>query len=320
MLRYPFAWNNNVFDPESFSGVSPKRRQALARHTLLLGVDGGGTRCRARLSDPDGTRLAEAVAGPANIRLGVDESLSEVFTAARECLHLAGLTSQDLSRITACLALAGASEPSVLAAARARNHPFRQIVFANDAQAACVGAHRGRSGGVIVVGTGTIGWAELDGREVRVGGYGLPVSDEGSGAWIGCEVLRRVLWAHDGRMAWTGLLTELFDRFGCAPEAIIRFSSTALPKSFGALAPTVVAAAKRGDAAGIELMQAAGFHIDQLAARLVARGVTQIALVGGIAPAIHDWISPVTRTRLVTPAGDALDGALQMARSEADAT
>ena len=235
-------------------------------------MDGGGTACRARLCAFDGAKLGEAVAGPANIRLGIDESFSAVFTVAQQCVRQAGLGTRDLSRITACLALAGASEASVMAAAKARRHPFRQVVFVTDAHAACVGAHGGKPGGVIVVGTGTIGWAKLNGNERRVGGYGLPLSDEGSGAWIGCEALRRVLWAHDGRISWTDLLTVLFNRFGGDCEAVVRFSSAALPRDFGVFAPIVVAYAKEGDAAGIELMQAAGRHIDQLAARLVMLG------------------------------------------------
>jgi glucosamine kinase len=151
-----------------------------------------------------------------------------------------------------------------------------------------------------------------------VGGYGLPISDEGSGAWIGCEALRRVLWAHDGRISWTDLLTELFQRFG-DPEAIVRFSSTARPRDFGAFAPVVVAHAKQNDPTGIALMQAAGWHIDQLAARLAALGTQKLALVGGLAPAMRDWISPATHARLVPPIGDAVDGAIQLARCAANA-
>ncbi len=273
---------------------------------------------RARLCAPDGTKLGEAGAGPANIRLGIDEAFSEVFTAAQRCLQQAGLGSRDLSRITACLALAGASEPSVLAAARARKHPFRQVVYMTDVQAACLGAHRGKSGGVIVVGTGTIGWAELGGAEIRVGGYGLPISDEGSGAWIGCEALRRVLWAHDGRIAWTDLLTELFERFAGEPAAIVRFSSAALPRDFGALHRSWSHTQTKGP--GRHRAHAGRrFAYRPMAARLVALGAHRVALVGGLAPAMRDWISPATCARLVPPAGDALDGALQVARSAADA-
>jgi glucosamine kinase len=56
-----------------------------------------------------------------------------------------------------------------------------------------------------------------------------------------------------------------------------------------------------------------------LAARLIALGAPRLALVGGLAPHIEPWVSPRTRTHLLPPAGDALDGALQLARSAAEA-
>ena len=51
-------------------------RTDLKEELLLLGVDGGGTWCRARLADTAGKILGEGLAGPANIRLGLQESLS----------------------------------------------------------------------------------------------------------------------------------------------------------------------------------------------------------------------------------------------------
>jgi glucosamine kinase len=287
--------------------------------TLLLGVDGGGSHCRARLCALDGVKLGEAVAGPANIRFGIDDSLAAVLQATQECLQQAGLSYRDLPRITACLALAGASEPREIAAAQARAHPFGRTVLTTDARAACVGAHCGRPGGIIVVGTGTIGWAELGERHHRVGGWGFPISDEGSGAWIGCEALRRVLWAHDSRISWTTLLSPLFERFKHDPHAIVRFSSEALPRDLGTLAPFVVEHAKSGDSVGIELMRAAAGHIDLLAERLHALGGQRLALVGGLAAEMTGWVSHTTRARLVAPTGDALDGALRLARAAADA-
>src|SRR5688572_5885656 len=105
--------------------------------TLLLGVDGGGTRCRARLCAPDGSLLGEAVNGPANIRLGLDQSLGSVMQVVRKSLAQAGLSAHDLPRITACLALAGASEPASLAAVQTRKFPFGQTIMTTDARAAC---------------------------------------------------------------------------------------------------------------------------------------------------------------------------------------
>lgn len=285
---------------------------------LLLGIDGGGTKCRARLCAPSGAILGEGVAGPANIRLGLENSLAAVRQATNLCLHQAGLASSDLPRIAACLALAGASEPAALAAAQAEKYPFGHTTITTDADAACVGAHGGRDGGVIVVGTGTIGWAVLKGRRHRVGGWGLLVSDEGSGAWLGREALRQVLWAHDGRVPWTVLLRILFKQFQNDPHAIVRWTSEATPRDFGSFAPRVVEHANHGDPAGIELMQLAAAHIDALGARLIALGTSRLSLAGGLAAHMQPWLSPGIQTYLVAPAGDALDGALQLARVDAE--
>src|SRR5262249_7574297 len=215
-----------------------------------------------------------------------------------------GGARRELEGGVACRAGAGASEPSHLEAARRHPHPYRSAIFVTDAQAACVGAHGGRDGGIVVIGTGTIGWAELNGRQYRVGGWGWPISDEGSGAWLGCEALRRTLGAHDGRMAWTGRLQSLFARFRSDPHAIVRWMTGALPRDFATLAPEVVAHAERNDPIAVELLHLAGGHIDALAERLVALGVDRLSLVGGLAPAIEPWLSPPTRRPLGAPEGD----------------
>jgi glucosamine kinase len=283
-------------------------------HALLLGVDGGGTSCRARLTDVAGSKLGEATAGPANIRFGLERSFAAILQATTECLVQAGLSSKDSSRTTACLALAGASEPQHLAAAQDYPHPFRRAIVTTDAHAACVGAHGGRDGGIIIIGTGSIGWAERTGLHSRVGGWGWPVSDEGSGAWLGHEALRRVLWAYDGRLDWSPLLQSLFARFEHNPHAILDWTINASPRDLGSLAPLIVEHAAQNDRVGRELMQMAASHIDRIADRLITLGTDRLSLLGGLAEHVGHWLSPVTKSHLTAPKGDALDGALQLAR------
>lgn len=284
---------------------------------LLLGVDGGGTRCRARLAMRSGAILGEGEAGAANLRLGFLEAFAAVLDAARQCLAAAGLPRRALGETAACLALAGASEPAELAAARRHPLPFRQTTIITDAEAACIGAHGGGDGAIIVIGTGSIGWGFVGGRRFRVGGWGLPVSDEGSGAWLGLEALRRVLWAQDERIAWTPLLDEIFAEFGRDPHAIVRFTATAKPRDYGRLAPRIAAQAEHGDPVGAELMRRGAAHIDALAGRLVALGAGRIALAGGLAAAMEPCLAPETRRHLVLPLGDALAGALRIATGTA---
>jgi glucosamine kinase len=290
------------------------------RTALFLGIDGGGTRCRARLCDPNEGILGEGSAGPANLRFGIEEAFASVLDATRQCFADAGLPIDQLSRTTACVALAGASEPTYLAAGRAYAHPFQRMIVTTDAQAACIGAHGDKDGGIVIIGTGTIGWAQMGGRQLRVGGWGFPVSDEGSGAWLGCEAARRVLWAHDGRIAWTGLLKAIFADFRSDPHEVVRWMTKAAPRDFGRLAHTVADHAAAGDPLARELMQLAAEHVDALAARLMSFGVERLALAGGLANAMIGWLAPETRRALVAPEGDALDGALQIASTAARAT
>lgn len=289
----------------------------MSAKALFLAVDGGGTACRARLCDASGNRLGQAEAGPANIGYGLEEAFASVLEATLECLEQARLTPSDLPRITACLALAGATEPIDLAAARLQKQAFGQAILTADAHAASVGAHNGGDGGVIVAGTGSIGWAVLQGRQHRVGGWGLPVSDEGSGAWIGRETLRCVLSAYDGRSAWTDLLRAVFEQYGSDPHRIVHWTSRASPRDFATIAPTVLDHASRNDDVAIEILRLAARYLDAIAKRLIQLGVPRLSLTGGLAPHLESLLPAVTRQRIHRPIGDPLDGAFLLARAAA---
>ncbi len=121
------------------------------------------------------------------------------------------------------------------------------------------------------------------GQSHRVGGWGFPVSDEGSGAWLGSEAVRRVLWASDGLTPWTDLLRAIFEQFGSDPHAIVRWTSTARPRDYASLAPSIVEHAANADRMATHLMQVAAMHIDALATRLIELGVMRLSLMGGLA-------------------------------------
>ncbi|MBV8836653.1 MAG: N-acetylglucosamine kinase [Alphaproteobacteria bacterium] len=291
----------------------------MASNSLFLGVDGGGTRCRARLCDAAGRQLGQGESGPANIRFGVRDALASVLAATRQALEQAHLTAEDVPRITACLALAGATEPAERDAAQAQRHAFHSAIITSDAHAACVGAHSGLDGAVVIVGTGSIGWAVLRGRQYRIGGWGFELSDEGSGAWIGRELLRRTLLAHDGRTTWSALTRAIFGQFSTA-QAIVQFATRATSRDYAALAPAVVEQAMRQDETALAIMRVAAAHIDAIATRLLALDVPRLSLTGGLAPHMLGFLSTTTRARLAAPQGDALDGALLLARATELAT
>jgi len=151
----------------------------------FLGVDGGGTGCRARIEDAEGTVLGQGLSGPATTRLGIDAawaSIAKVFGAA---IEETGFGPAETARIRAGIGLAGIGRKGALEALRAIAHPFASIDFVSDGVGACLGAHSGQDGAIVIAGTGSIGLGFAEGRDLRVGGYGFPISDEGSGADLG---------------------------------------------------------------------------------------------------------------------------------------
>src|SRR4051812_38516237 len=198
-----------------------RRMTAAQPGPLFAGVDGGGTGCRARIQDADGRLLGTGIAGPAALRVGIERALGEVIKACRAALDEAGLGPGALGSVHAAVGLAGVGRKGALEELMQRPHPFRSVAYVHDATIACIGAHGARDGGIVIVGTGSVGFAVVGEREVRVGGYGFPISDEGSGADVGLHAIRLALRAYDDRAVDSNLTRDVMTRFNNDPfEAV----------------------------------------------------------------------------------------------------
>ena len=281
---------------------------------LFIGVDGGGTGCRARIEDAQGCLLGTGIAGPAALRIGVDRALAEVVKACRVALEEAGLGSNALSSVHAAVGLAGVGRKGVLEQLVLQPHPFRSVVYAHDATIACIGAHGARDGGIVIVGTGSVGFAVVEGREVRVGGYGFPISDEGSGADLGLHSIRLALRAYDKRAVETSLTRDVMMRFHNDPFEAVAWMDHATATDYAIFAPLVMRHADAGDPVARRIIRDAAEQIDELVRRLSDCGASRVALLGGLASSMQPWLAPDVQRRLVPVEGDAVDGALHLAR------
>ncbi len=283
-------------------------------NALFAGVDGGGTGCRARIEDAGGRVLGTGIAGPAALRLGVERALAEVEKACRAALADAGLDADALGALHVAAGLAGLGRKGLAEQLAVRPYPYRSMVYAHDATTACLGAHAAREGGIVIVGTGSIGFAVVGDREVRVGGYGFPISDEGSGADLGLHAVRLALRAHDQRMVATHLTRDVMLRFHDDPFEAIAWMDRATATDYATLAPLVMRHADAGDAVARRIVRDATEQIDELVRRLAACGASRVALLGGLASPMQPWLAPDVQRRLVPVEGDAVDGALHLAR------
>lgn len=285
---------------------------------LYLGIDAGGTHTRARLATGDGTILGTGEAGPANTPAGLEEALGAVEEAWSQALAEAGLGEADLASIRAGLGIAGLNRRGVLPGLKGHAFPFRSIRLASDAAIAQLGAYAGGDGAIVIVGTGSVGFGRVGDQVFTIGGYGFPVSDEGSGAELGLRAIRRALWARDGRIAHSDLTHELLAAFHGSAGEIVDFTGRARPADYATFAPLVMDYAAKGDPVAELIVQESAARLNLLIRALLDRGAPHCCLMGGVANRIRDWLAPSIRAQLTDPLGDALDGAILLAQRPTD--
>ena len=281
---------------------------------FFLGIDGGGTACKARLCDADGKILAEAVTGPANTLLGSERAMAEINLATHKVLELAGLPQDRVIEVHVGAGLAGLSlqrEQKRLSEIPTR---FAGFTAHTDAYIACLGANGGEDGGILIAGTGSCAALIDKGEFTSFGGWGFQISDQGSGAHLGRAALRYALLAHDDVKPNTPMCSWIMGDFKNSPEAMIVWSETAKPGDYGKYVPRIFDFAREGDEAAQLLIQQTADELADFVRALARRGAKTICLIGGIAEPVKAWLPDDVQGYLGTRKGDSLDGALLMAR------
>ena len=281
-----------------------------AQDVGLIGVDGGGTSCRIALKW-SGQRT-EAVFGCANVTTDFYGATKILRDGLYAVAGQAGVPGNQLQSFPAYLGLAGVVDEAD-AAAVVEALPLKKAVVEDDRRATVVGALGNADGTVAGIGTGSF-LARRSGADLRlVGGWGLKLGDEASGAWLGRRLLTSVLDVVDGLRDGTSLTRDVFRRFERSPRQIVAFARKAGPAEFASLAPLIIEAAKAGDPIGRMLMDEGSDYLIRTAAKLGWQDQERLCLIGGVAPHYQDYL-PNGLARCVVPAeGTALDGALQLA-------
>ncbi|HEU0222349.1 MAG TPA: BadF/BadG/BcrA/BcrD ATPase family protein, partial [Paracoccaceae bacterium] len=165
---------------------------------LYLGVDGGGTGCRAAVADAEGRVLGRGEAASANIWTDPEGARANILAAARAALDAAG--GGELTDLRAVLGLAGANLPEAVARF-AEALPFARTRIESDALVALKGALGDEDGITAAIGTGSVFGLQRHGVLRMIGGWGFQLGDQGSGARMGRALYEAALLAHDGMIA-----------------------------------------------------------------------------------------------------------------------
>ncbi|MCH7370760.1 MULTISPECIES: BadF/BadG/BcrA/BcrD ATPase family protein [Aeromonas] len=278
-----------------------------------VGVDGGGTHSRARIRDRAGKLLGEGRAAGSNLELGIALAHGNVLAAIDLARTAAGLPKECEQQMGVGLALASAELADCYQALLAMPFPFASVRLTSDAFGACLGAFGGREGAILIAGTGSAGLIYQDGRLRSCSGRGFPISDLGSGAWLGLRALQQALLCHDGILPPSTLAIRLLDHFKGDQAEVVRWAAKAIPADYGRFAPWVFDAASDGDELACQLLDETSAQLQTLLAGMQQLGARQIALLGGVGTRLAPRLAHLN---LVPPRADALEGAILFAQSE----
>lgn len=293
--------------------------------SILIGIDAGGTRTVAAVADTTGVLARRE--GPAGaVRPGRAMAAANVIgTTARQALHAAGHLRGSVLLVGAA-GVGREEERQALRDALRVEALADRVLVTTDIAIALQAALGGGEGIVLLAGTGSFAVAQLaDGTQVRQGGYGWRMGDEGSAHALGQGALVAVGRAQDGRGEMTALSEALMrqtrsQRF----DDLVRWSVVASPGEVAALAPAVLDAAGAGDAVAQRLTEEGAEALASLVRGLrpafPAGHTVPVALAGGlmVTPTYRAAVlARLARLEGVSPheaAVDPVEGALALAR------
>lgn len=280
----------------------------------FVGVDGGGTGTRVRLAGPDGAELAQGSAGPSGLSLGIASAWAAVNSAINMAFAAAGLERPANHHIALGAGLAGVHNKQQAEAFRAAHPGFARLVLETDAFTTLLGAHGGRPGAIVAVGTGSVGEVLLPGGERReVGGWGFPAGDEAGGCWLGLKAIGHIEQVLDGRRPASTFSAALIEACGGGRDGLFAWLAAANQTAYARLAPIVIAHGATDDVAHA-MLRDAGREVERIAHALDPAAALPLALCGGLGDALRPYLSPAFATRAAPPLGDSAYGALCMIR------
>lgn len=228
----------------------------------LIGLDGGGTKTHAIITNLRGEKLYECSGGASNFLVQGTLTVSQtLFSIIQKCVDAIGAQLTEVECVLLGTTGAGRRtdaeklENDFHSFLKEKNIRIQKFIVKSDARIALEGAFAGKPGSILISGTGSIMFGkDAKGNVYRVGGFGRFLGDEGSGYMLGKKGLVAVSKNFDGRGEETILTNLVKEKLGIeTPEILI----TEIYKNnfdIASVAPLVIEAATKQDKAALKIV------------------------------------------------------------------
>ncbi len=231
----------------------------------IIGMDGGGTKTHAVITDMNGKILAEHFAGQSNFQIiGVEKAAETIFSLVEMCCESVNCEIKNIASVACGLTGAGRIGDQQRMAeglnkfAVSKKSKLKNIVIESDARIALEGAFKGDAGIILIAGTGSIAFGK-DSKGIihRVGGWGRMLGDEGSGYFLGRLGLTAVTRHIDRRGEKTKLTAMIAKEFGLNDQTAIINAVYKNNFDIASIAPLVLKAAEKKDSICVTIIETA---------------------------------------------------------------
>lgn len=168
----------------------------------FVGIDGGGTKTAFICMNEQNECVAECTLESCHVLQVSEERAIEILKTGISKLR-SEIQNDDHPELYICAGLAGYGKDIKL---RERIEKICEksfekdhYVICNDGEIALAGALNGEDGILVIAGTGSIAIAKKGNENLRCGGWGYTLGDEGSAYWIARQLIQEFAKQCDGR-------------------------------------------------------------------------------------------------------------------------
>jgi N-acetylglucosamine kinase len=256
-------------------------------------MDGGGTKTKCVLTDINLNPIYETTGGPSNFLVIGTEKVSEtILNLLTDYTSSQKIASNDIEAIVLGTTGGGRRsdaeilESQIIKDASQKSIAINKFRVESDARIALEGAFSGKSGSILIAGTGSIMFGKDEVGEIhRVGGFGRFIGDEGSGYRIGRIGLNAVARYFDGRAKSTKIADLLDKEFSISSSEELITEVYRNNFNIAAVAPLVFDAAENGDKIAQRILEDEAdellLHISAMKAKLNVE-LLKVSLIGSL--------------------------------------
>ena len=282
----------------------------------LIAIDGGGTKTLGLLKNISTGESWSKKVGGSSLTTDFKLACKIIISLAKELSEQSGIEPKEITLVCGVAGAGNENKRKILEYKLKRE--YKNVLVVNDGVTSLYGAGKGKPIIVAALGTGSV-VTRLDnnGNAKQFGGWGFPASDGGSGAFIGRLLVKEALFEFDkiaGSSTAEAIFHDCFKLIGDTKQSILDWLNTANPSDYATIAPLVFIHRKKNPVAQLIFDKAVTevVRLIELAQSNPNKRLP-VAIIGGLAEPLFGGLKEKTKSQIVMPEGNSIDGALYLA-------